>query len=1128
MNKYWLLLWLCLSFSASAFEQISDAQLFPAVVQGHHGVGSVCSSNSALTIYTGQIIGTGGEALNFCSSNNQNSMESDTCDDGLGNTEKCSVSGSDVQGLDLNSVQNQFQATSGGASINWGECNADRVLGQHGETDFGSVVLDGDACHASFSTDNSTFHFASLLLNGRAEITFHSGDYWIDSLTLNDGTPVVHIDGNVRLFVNNFKVNDAAQLNPERSGKLTVIAYNTITVAGNNAELNGNFYAENSMTIHGFNIVNGHITARTLDISLNGIVNGAALPNCRDIFTYPPTDQHAPDRFVPPLNLEPSRGDLSCSNGSPCSFGPGDYNFTNGTITEHGQGANALTTSGKTTRLYFDSLTIDKAALNLQQGSNSGDAANLLIYVRNQLVLNGRVDMNGILYLAKDATITGSFKLYGAIAGGQILSFADAPREGDTNGGSIHIDLSVVDEADFGGMCSNTTVATDTIDHFQLDFSANPNVCAPASITVLACENSDCTSLYSGNISVTMSPATVSNGQWLGGNTLQFSQGTATIALQKNDALPITIGIEDSTPIATNGYVCNDANNSNCTLSFSEAGFIFDVPDKVAGRAAEVLIKAVKKDEQTQQCVSAFASVSKPIKLWSSVVSRPMIEGYVPPAVQVNALSISDDAAAPSLQTLSFDASGQASVQLDYHDAGKLTLNAQYTGSGDDAGLVVAGSDSFVSFPAGLCVAAVDSDAQCPSADASCSGYRAAGDVFAVNIRAKQWRDDGNICAAADTPSFAMADVAMSQQLIAPAAGQPGELASHDYDQLASVSGTTINQSISEVGVFALAASSQQAYLGSSAFTLAPFYSDPIGRFYPASFIADGISVPPSCDGFSYMTQPLSLSMTLKALNRAGQLTQNYTGTFANGSAQLLAENNNNGIDLSSRLSAVSGSWLNGQMQFTQVPFSFARAAAPLADGPFSALALGVEVTDPDSVPMSLANMLVTSANDCAADSNCSAQQLTTLDIRLGRALLANTYGPENHPVLMAGSAQYWNGSQWQSNPDDSCSVVSPAMLSQTTNATLGYLFEPALASGQAISRTGAPAALSNGDYSVRWLSSGTYRGKVTAPVGVPEWLQWYWGFDGAGNTVLLDPRASAYFGRYRGNDRVINWREQH
>ncbi|QSX33235.1 MSHA biogenesis protein MshQ [Shewanella avicenniae] len=752
-------------------------------------------------------------------------------------------------------------------------------------------------------------------------------------------------------------------------------------------------------------------------------------------------------------------------------------------------------------RMTYDSRTSGKALVQLERDSGSGYQT--LIPSFDVISQSGQAPLPASFMLS----LTGS------------------------TGGSNNIH-----ELDNFKICAaDSTAISSTIDHFEFEYAGSPLTCEPLAVTIKACNNPSCSELYTERVTARLSPSTAADSHWVGGSTVTFTGGVTTVSLKHTTAGIVTVGVDGSEPLtkAFSETLCKRSgaglSHAACSISFADSGFVFDVPDKLAGKPVDVQIKAVKKDDVTQQCTTLFKSTNKDINFWSSALEDPIISNT---QVMVNNAPVFRNAANPTETSLSFNASGIANMTVNFDDAGKLELLARYTGSGDEAGLVLEGRDSFVSFPVGLCVSSSESETVCPSRDATCKGYRATGDAFGLNVRAKSWQSDNdqNICDNPDTPSFAMNNISLSHRLIAPSSGALGELSVKTYNQVASLEGTSITQqAISEVGVFEIAAStnSQQLYLGSNAFNLPAYYSDAIGRIYPKQFVAESVSMAPSCGSFSYMTQPIATSLTLKALDHRGHITQNYSGAFAFGVPQLLAENGNDGVDLSSRLSSISGSWVNGQMAFSNVLFTFARDAAPNADGPYFALDVGVAVNDPDRVPMSFADMLVTAATDCAADSSCTAKRLATLDMRLGRAVLNNSYGPENQPVLMSGETEFWNGSQWQTNVADSCSVITPTMLSQTSNASLGYLFEPELSSGQTISRFGDPAAVSAGRFGLRWLSSGEYRGKVTAPVSVSPWLLWYWGFDGA-TEALQEPRASAYFGRYRGNDRVINRRELH
>ncbi|MGL4936292.1 DUF6701 domain-containing protein, partial [Shewanella sp.] len=85
---------------------------------------------------------------------------------------------------------------------------------------------------------------------------------------------------------------------------------------------------------------------------------------------------------------------------------------------------------------------------------------------------------------------------------------------------------------------------------------------------------------------------------------------------------------------------------------------------------------------------------------------------------------------------------------------------------------------------------------------------------------------------------------------------------------------------------------------------------------------------------------------------------------------------------------------------------------------------------------------------------------------------------------------------------------------------------------GQSISRSGHAATFEAGQFDLLWraLASGAapYRGQVTAPLDVPAWLEWYWNWNGNQPAQLAEPRASAFFGRYRGHDKIIYWRESY
>ncbi|MBB1438683.1 MSHA biogenesis protein MshQ [Shewanella sp. SG41-4] len=681
------------------------------------------------------------------------------------------------------------------------------------------------------------------------------------------------------------------------------------------------------------------------------------------------------------------------------------------------------------------------------------------------------------------------------------------------------------------------------IHHFEFDYTSSPLTCKAEAMTVRACKDAVC-NLFTDPVQATLSLAPNINGAWyVDGNKtdmVQFINGSATVTLRNNVTTPVTIGVTSSVPstIAGSNSLCRRGSGgltiASCTLSFAESGFIFDVPDKLANKpTGNISISAVKKSDSTLQCVPTFASTTKNVGFWSTYIdpSTP-ISGQ---SLTVNNIVVGKQSSAATTLALAFDATGKANINVNYPDAGKMQLDAKYTGTGDEQGLVMVGSDQFVSFPVGLCVTPKDSVAECSAnISSTCNRYKKAGESFDLIIQGKAWQVDGdtNYCDNVNTPNYAHTNIVLGHQLVAPAGGVLGAVGSSLYNHVAQTTNSnTVSQSVAEVGVFKLTANPSVPYLGSSFYDIPLAVSPNIGRFIPDRFVASSSSVLPSCGSFTYMDQPFGLTLTLSALNTGTYITKNYQGAFAKGSASLVGENINNGVDLSSRLSTLpinAGTWALGEANVgLSYQANFNRAVAPGVDGPFSQLAIGVQAFDNDGAVSFIGSpdMRADSSGICADSNTCNAKQLSTQDLRHGRVLMDNTYGPENEILRMPTYAQYWNGSGWITNINDNCT--------QGVDVLDGSeLYAPLLTAGQTVTRSDGNSTLNipmtSGQLPLLWQNTGSaaYRGQVTAPLKVENWLKWYWNWDQVSPTQLYDPRASAYFGRYRGHDKIIYWRE--
>jgi MSHA biogenesis protein MshQ len=654
------------------------------------------------------------------------------------------------------------------------------------------------------------------------------------------------------------------------------------------------------------------------------------------------------------------------------------------------------------------------------------------------------------------------------------------------------------------------------IDHFEFDYSGQALTCKPETLTVRACATANCSQLVTEPVMATLSPATITNGGWVGGNTINFSGGTTTVNLRRNVAGSTLIEVSGSVPNTKplSQTLCRAGSSAltsaACNINFASAGLVFTVPDGIANQPANnIKVAAVRQSDSSQQCVPQFANVSRNVGFWSSYLNPGPTARPASLPVLVNNANISGTEASRTTLPLVFDGNGEALISVNYADAGQMQLNARYSGSAanDDSGLVLDGADQFIRRPMGLCLR---TEGHCPAAAASCPVFKRAGEPFALTISAHAWQaGSSDICANPLTPNFTQAAIGLSHSLVAPA-GVPGTLGQLSYQHLtATNAATSVQQSVSEVGLFRFNTASVN-YL-SMADAVPAATGQVTGRFVPADFAVSDSSFNAACNSFSYMQQPFALGFTLTARNTLGQRTRNYFGAYANASLLLQAENTDNGIDLTGRLSSSGfASWALGQQTFSTSELRFNRQTSGAADGPFLALSIALNVLDPDG--SLVANPDSNASNvTCAADNSCNAAALAVTDSRYGRLQMANGFGPEFDDLPVSLSAEYWDGSRFSNNSADNCSVISASNLILSSSITTVQANASGLSSGKTPSR------------GLVLLAPGI-AGSVGATYQVPIWLQYDWNGDGS---YTNSPVAEFMFGRYRGNPRQIYWRER-
>ncbi|ELI6431766.1 MSHA biogenesis protein MshQ [Aeromonas salmonicida subsp. salmonicida] len=1102
---------------AQAFEQISLNTYFPAVTQGHHGTGlGWCGwfgNNSTLTMNnTSKINGTQGARLDFCYSNQGAGMPSDACDTINGSRRLCSINSVTIPGLSV-SGGNSFRSSSGiHGGIGFCSSGQSLSLGSATQNQFANISL-YSACTLSFSTEQSEYRIQSLAAGNGAKIVLVAGDYWIDSLLLNQGAEL-EIQGDVRIFAKNTINFNGARVNGGNTGSLLLFGYSDIELNGD-SRIDGYVYADQEIKMNGSATINGRTTSRYLSMTTSSAINDQAftppLTCFSDTFSSSPLSDdwvvaRSSGNFTPSivgqrLRLTQAVGNQSTSttyqrlfpaasnlvtiefnhyayNGSgadgiavvlsdakvtpqPGAFGgplgygfkPGISGFAGGWlgigIDEFGNfsGEGGVANVGQRRQsVVVRGSGVGTSGYNYLRGTCSNGTTSI-----NGNCLNPRVDNNGSANhgyrLTVDSRVVGQsmVKVERNTGSGYVTlidSFNAMAQAGQaavpedfllsltgSTGGSTNIH-----EIDNVQICAlRSSPVGVQIDHFQLDHSGQALTCNPETVTIKACADAACSSLITDPVTATLSlaPTSSSNG-WVGGNTVTFSGGSTTVQLRNNTASAVTIGVSGSTPTTKpfSTTLCKSGNGTPsvaaCTLSFADSGFFFDVPDTYSNQPQTVTIKAVKKSDVTKQCVPGFASQTKNVKFWSSYISPTSNPYNSQMSVNSSAIGASQGAATPL--SLAFDDQGQSTMTVKYPDAGKVQLDARYDGTGNEAGLVMLGSDQFVARPVGLCI--TPPQGVCTAGDSSCPVFKKAGETFQVDIKAMAWEsaNDGDICAGNQTtPNFVLSGVGLGSTLVAPSPGTNATVGTTTYNHVAATNSlNSVNQTVSEVGVFRMTATPLASnYFG---YTIPSAQSQPVGRFIPADFELVSGDIVPACSVFSYMGQPFGVTLDIIARNVAGGQTRNYTGDFAKGNAYITTANSKNGTSLSSRLRSLQPlPWLNGHAAFSGSS-EFVRLSDTQPDGPFKALLFGLYMQDNDGERTLIASPDFNEGvvGDCSG-SNCNARLIdaTSMKAYFGRLLAGTGAGLAAAPLAIPLQMQYYEAGDWLLNEEDQCTLLS-------------------------------------------------------------------------------------------------------
>lgn len=715
------------------------------------------------------------------------------------------------------------------------------------------------------------------------------------------------------------------------------------------------------------------------------------------------------------------------------------------------------------------------------------------------------------------------------------------------------------------------------VNHYRIEHDASGFTCESESVTIKACADEDCDTPYTDTVSVTLSPS-----GWEGGDTISFSDGETTASLNVTDESLITFGQTSSSPSAT--LRCFNGDDETCDMDFVNDGFDFfgttisdPLPDTVAeGSFTNVNLRAVRDNAGVCE---ALLEGEQSITLGYDCTS--------PDSCQTSFAGITigdEEGENTGSVTLTFDSDGIASLKdYSYADAGRLSLSAT---AEIDGVTIEKATESIDVYPSYLQLSVDNNDLIHGNSGAQ-NNY-VAGETFTFEIGAygtmgtilpNYSQDTGTLqikvgrvapsSTSAVDGSFEYSDsVTIDSALsasFADAAGLDFSAGKHSY----------AGSYYDEVGRIEVDIQ-DASYLGNQ---VASSGTLTLGDFYPAFFKVTESQRPTladSCDSsdFSYLGQAINFTLSpvliITAYNALDEVTANYSdGYWSYSPTDTMLETNTAYVDSSDYADGeATGNSIsdidygdtpiitdndnydgtatltinNGSFQYNKVDVNNDNLAyAPVS--PFDA-SMNIEFSrglfEATFVGQNSTKTICNQAS--YTQTTCLGftfdEEIEGTEIRYGRLALESSYGPETEDLNVPIKTEYYDSGdsgQWLHNTDDSCTAIdfnmgdSQIVLTDVEGSIEGLVGSVEstgeLLMGEPVGDQlvlDAPGLGNVGQFIISLNPDAT-------GVEWPTHLNFNWNTDGDSETVIDSddfPSATITFGQFRGNDRVIQWRE--
>lgn len=709
---------------------------------------------------------------------------------------------------------------------------------------------------------------------------------------------------------------------------------------------------------------------------------------------------------------------------------------------------------------------------------------------------------------------------------------------------------------------ANTVDCTNlNLHHYQLSFNSNnAGTCSSLDVNVKACADAGCSSVYQNSSQVDLiyqesgqAAITFADDLAIPGN----SGSGVTVPLTITEAKTVTLSIANASPSASNNLVCSPA---NCQVAFSDTlvlqwrfGASTTIPTQISQKDFAQLLKV----EPVAACDNLPANTPLQIAVecmspdtCSTVAGSNFLLGTT--TIQENDMS---NVTSFTTISASFDGnSGETLASAIYNDAGQIRLHAK-------VGNTILSSNTFVVHPVYFeLLSSSNTNLGAGEGDV-------AAQPFSVSLQARGYQRNltpnyqpGNMQASfvREIPSVA-GNVASFKDLTLSNGGGANITAalSENYMNIASnILSFSDGESASLMAKFPDAGNYELKFKDNNYFGVeisvegmtapplppAPQVEQPVDysrkiRFKPAYFdvsvntpVLDNNCKPmssPESEHFSYIGQELTYEtapeVTITAKNADDQTTENYSGTL---------------WTIGGDVSNVSLSELNyaEAIETVQTITPSAQITIYNGVGSYELTSASVEFTKNQTVAVAPfdANMRIEYSADFFEDADgvcyntdyennpsaCESKQQdfnSKAKLRYGRMILSNAVGAAEAELPVPIQVQYYAaGGFWEvNNLDDGCTTYNSQQATVSDEGLGAPLPTVNNTNGDKNFVNGAP--LYPGDGIV--LSAPNRQGAVKVIYTIPsEFEHLKMGSDNL--------EAIATFGQFRGNDRIIHWRE--